>query len=221
VSSTPAHSGLLQPDRPTVYLDQWVWIRLARVLLGRPREKKDALLLEALLAATEAGVAFPLSSTHYIEASAIKDPAQRLALADVMGRVSHFRTLRWRRELLREQLLAAMHEHFRRPMFRPKPSDPLGLGVHWAFLGKESLMRIYSTETNEPIVSEAVTGEMLCQWNQWTEIHLPAGPPDDEVPRMREKYGYAPEKAHEAGKGPPGVRAVLRRDGQGGTRASR
>src|SRR5579884_206435 len=199
VSSAPAPPGFLQSDRPTVYLDQWVWIRLASVLLGRPREKADARLLEALLAASQAGVAFPLSSTHYIETSGIKDPAQRLALADAMGRVSHFRTLRCRRALLREQLLVAMHEHFGRPMFRPKPSDPLGLGVHWAFLGKESLMGIYSTETREPVVSEAVGGEMLCRWNQWTQIHLMAGPPDHEVPRMREQYGYAPEKAHDAG----------------------
>lgn len=199
MSSPPRQAGFLQSDRPTVYLDQWVWIRVARVLQGRPRETRDVALLEALLAASEAGVAFPLSSTHYIETSGIKDPAQRLALADVMGRISHFRTLRSRRALLRQQLLMTMHEQFGRPMFRPKTSDPLGLGVHWAFLGKESLMGIYSTETGEPVVSDAVSGETLCRWNQWSQIHLLAGPPDHEVPRMREKYGYAPEKAHEAG----------------------
>lgn len=192
--------GFLQPQRPTVYLDQWVWIRLASALLGRPREKRDVPLLEALLAASEAGVAFPLSGTHYIEASGIKDPAQRLALADAIGRVSHFRTLRCRRALLRDQLLMTMHEHFGRPMFRPKPSDPLGLGVHWAFLGKESMMRTYATETGEPVLSDVVNGEVLCRWNQWTQIHLLAGPPDEEIPRIRNHYGYAPEKAHEVGK---------------------
>lgn len=192
--------NFLQPERPTVYLDQWVWIRLSRALTGRPREKFDARLLDTLLGASEAGVAFPLSTIHYIETSAIKDPAQRLALAEVMGRISHFRTLRYRRALLREQLLMAMHKHFGRPMFRPAISDPLGLGVHWAFLGKESMMRTYSTETGAPIASDAVTNEILCRWNQWTQIHLLAGPSDGEVPRLRERYGYKPETTHEMGK---------------------
>ena len=189
----------MQSERPTVYLDQWVWIRLARALLGRPREKTDTALLEELLAASDVGVAFPLSSIHYIETSGVKDPAQRLALGEVMGRVSHFRTLRYRRALLREQLLVTMHEHFGRPMFRPTPSDPLGIGVHWAFLGKESTLRIYSSETGQPIFSDVVTSEVLCRWNQWTQVRLLAGPPDGDVPLMRERYGYAPEKTHEMG----------------------
>ena len=190
----------MQPARPTVYLDQWVWIRLSSALLGKPREKSDTQLLEALLNGSDSGVAFPLSTIHYIETSGIKDPAQRLALADVMGRVSHFRTLRYRRALLREQLVGAMHEHFGRPMFRPAPSDALGLGVHWAFLGTESMMRTYSTETGAPILSDVVTNEVMCRWNQWTQIHVLAGPPDSEVSRMREQYGYMPEKTHEMGK---------------------
>ena len=37
--------GFLQSERPTVYLDQRVWIRLASVLLGRPREKTDTALI--------------------------------------------------------------------------------------------------------------------------------------------------------------------------------
>lgn len=47
------------PSRPTVYLDQWVWIRMAQALVGRPRVAGDDDALEAIRAASAAGVAFP------------------------------------------------------------------------------------------------------------------------------------------------------------------
>jgi hypothetical protein len=53
--------------RPSVYLDQWVWIRLAASNAGRPKEAGDPAVLEAVRAAKDAGVAFVLSATHYIE----------------------------------------------------------------------------------------------------------------------------------------------------------
>ena len=56
-----------EANRPTVYMDQWVWIRLAQASKGRPQDPKDNAVLEAVRAASEAGVSFPLSATHYVE----------------------------------------------------------------------------------------------------------------------------------------------------------
>jgi hypothetical protein len=48
VSSSPGHSlPDLHPSRPCVYLDQWVWIRLARAANREPREASDVLVLAA------------------------------------------------------------------------------------------------------------------------------------------------------------------------------
>ena len=90
----PVLLGDLHTSRPSVYLDQWVWVRLASVLEGKPRGPGDAGVLDALREAAAAGVAFPLSRTHYIETSSIKKPKQRQDLARVMASISFFRTLR-------------------------------------------------------------------------------------------------------------------------------
>jgi hypothetical protein len=46
--------------KPSVYLDQWVWIRLARANAGRPATASDVAILESLRTAASEGVAFPL-----------------------------------------------------------------------------------------------------------------------------------------------------------------
>jgi hypothetical protein len=79
-----------QSYRPTAYLDLWVWIRLARAAAGKPDAPGDPDLLEALVDAADAGVAFPLSWTHYIETQSIKNRRQRKDVADVMASISHF-----------------------------------------------------------------------------------------------------------------------------------
>ena len=83
--------------------------------LGKPDAPGDPKLLDALVAAADAGVAFPLSWAHYIETEGIKNPRQRHDVADVMASISHFRSIRSRRDLLRNQLLVAMHQQFGRP----------------------------------------------------------------------------------------------------------
>ena len=45
----------LRPPRPTVYLDLWVWIRLARAAAGKPREAFDVQILTAVHNASAAG----------------------------------------------------------------------------------------------------------------------------------------------------------------------
>ncbi|MFM9700169.1 hypothetical protein [Streptomyces europaeiscabiei] len=62
-----AESAGLKTTRPSVYLDQWVWVRLASAAIGEPREPSDPHVLAAVRQASQAGVVFPLSTTHYHE----------------------------------------------------------------------------------------------------------------------------------------------------------
>jgi SRSO17 transposase len=125
-------SGIRMPDlhpvRPCVYLDQWVWIRLAKAANGQPREATDLRVLAAVQDAAAEGVAFPLSTTHHIETSKVTSARQRLDVARTMASISHCRTLRARKVLLRHQMRHAMHLTFGRPACRPQPPEVLGTG---------------------------------------------------------------------------------------------
>ncbi|MCA0144925.1 hypothetical protein [Blastococcus sp. LR1] len=184
----------LHTSRPSVYLDQWVWIDMAKAVAGKPRRPEDPKVLDALREAAVAGVAFPLSPAHYYETFKIKDPAQRHNLARVMASVSYFRTLGGGRQLIRHQMLNAMHETFGRPTFRPKPPEPLGLGAAFAFTGKQGLMTVRDTDTGAQTTEERLPGVGALQRKcaQLGETMLIAGPTDDEVAMLR-KNGYMPE----------------------------
>ena len=183
----------LHPQRPCVYLDQWVWIRLARAANGEPREASDPYVLAAVQDAAAEGVAFPLSTTHYIETSKITNPRQRLDIARTMASVSHCRTLCARRVLLRHQMLHAMHLTFGRPAFRPQAPEVLGTGFHWAFEGKPRRMVLH--DTNGVVDPATISGmpEFLGKASQLTEAMILAGPADAEISQLREHYGYRPE----------------------------
>lgn len=192
-----AESGL-QSYRPTAYLDQWVWIRLARAALGKPDAPGDPKLLQALVDAANEGVAFPLSGTHFIETESIKSPRQRRDIANVMASISHFRTIRSRRDLLRNQLLLAMHEQFGRPTFRPAKLDPLGVGVHWAFEGVEKVLQVHDAD-GQIIDLDRFPRELRVRATQGFEYQVMPGPDDEEVTSLRDRYGYKPEATAEAG----------------------
>ena len=195
-----SEQGGYQSYRPTAYLDQWVWIRLARAAAGKPDAPGDPTLLEALIAAADAGVAFPLSWTHYIETQRIKDHGRRKDVADVMASISHFRGLRSRTDLMRNQLLIAMHEEFGRPTFRPENLDPLGVGVHWVFDGMERTMQIHDLDDGSVVDSDVFTRERRIRATQWFEYTVLAGPTPEDEPELRERYGYKPEATEEEGR---------------------
>jgi hypothetical protein len=195
VSSSPGNSlPDLHPSRPCIYLDQWVWIRLARAANGEPREASDLLVLAALQDAAAQGVAFPLSMTHHIETSKITSPRQRLDVARTMASISHCRTLRARNVLLRHQMLHAMHLTFGRPAFPPQPPEVLGTGVRWAFYGEpgHGVLRGLDGAVVDPATIEGMP-EFLRKANQFTEMMLLAGPGDEDIGELREHYGYRPE----------------------------
>lgn len=189
----------LQSYRPTAYLDQWVWIRMARAAAGKPNTPGDTKLLADLVAAADAGVAFPLSWTHYIETEGITNPRQRRDVANVMASISHLRTIRSRRDLLRNQLLLAMHEQFGRPTFRPEKLDPLGLGVHWAFQGVEKTLQVHDAG-GKVIEIEEIPREMRIRATQGFECQVLAGPDGKQEVLLRERYGYKPEGTAEVGR---------------------
>ncbi|GAA1040113.1 hypothetical protein GCM10009566_28740 [Streptomyces murinus] len=106
---------------------------------GAPREASDTAVLTAVRDASAAGVLFPLSATHYMEIGKITDPRQRSDVARIMASVSHCRTMRSCRVLLRHQMLHAMHVSFGRPAFRPSPPRVLGIGAAWALVGERDV----------------------------------------------------------------------------------
>lgn len=170
---------------PAVYLDQWVWIRFARVVRGNPQEPSDVAVLEAVVAAAERGVTFPLSATHYEETLRISDPRQRRDLAGVMAPISKIYTLRNHSDLVRHQLLVAMHETVGRPTFLPARPQVLGLGVHWALLGVEGQMRVLNSGGTVQDADPA----WLRQATQYYEAQALAGPGDEDIPLLRTQ-GY-------------------------------
>lgn len=194
VTNTPSlTSPDMHPPRPCVYLDQWVWIRLARAANGEPREESDPQVLAAVRNAAENSIAFPLSTTHYLETSKITNPRQRLDVAQTMALISHCRTLRARRVLLRHQMLHAMHLAFGRPAFRPQTPDVLGTGVRWAFDGQPGPLALRSPDgLVDPTTIDGMP-EFLRKANQLAELMILAGPPDEEIDILRQQYGYRPE----------------------------
>ena len=188
----------LHPPRPCVYLDQWVWIRLARAANGEPREDSDPQVLAAVQDAAENGVVFPLSTTHHIERSKTTDPRQRLDVARIMASISHCRTLRARKVLLRHQMLHAMHLTFGQA-FRPQAPDVLGTGVRWAFDGEPGPLVLCGPDgLVDPATIDGMP-EFLRKANQLAELMILAGPGDEEVGILRQQYGYRPEAMIEVG----------------------
>ncbi len=183
----------LQPPRPTVYLDQWVWIRLARVAHGRPAQVGDVDVLRAVEAAARAGVVFPLSATHYFETQHMPREGQRQAVGSVMARISHCRTLRGGGELLRHQFLSAMHELLGRPMLAPPAPRVVGLGAAWALVGVETPLQVHDGKGSMDLSSRPWLARWIVQANQHAEYRCLTGPVAGEVGELRAR-GYAPEK---------------------------
>jgi hypothetical protein len=175
----------LHSARPLVYLDQWVWFRLAKADLGEPRAKSDLAVLAAVRQASEAGIAFPLSATHYMETSKITNPAQRAELARTMASISRCRTLRSRSVLLRHQMLNAMYLTFGRPAFRPEPPEVLGTGVLWAFTGRPGPLTLRDSSGRINPASIPGMPDFLRKANQLSEASMLAGPADEEPDELR------------------------------------
>ena len=116
-----------------IYLDLKDWIGLTRAGLGRPGIGAYGDLFELLRVKVAKGeVIAPLSSTHYIEMSRIKDPKQRAAVALTMGALSQYKALTSRGVILNHQLRQAIAKEFELSYSAPNP-PPVGHGFAHAF----------------------------------------------------------------------------------------
>lgn len=192
-----AGQSRLKLSRPTVYLDQWVWIRLAKANVGRPHRSDDLRVLQAVRDAAARGVRFPLSTTHYEETARVGSADKRRELARVMGPISQMQTFRGHNSLLRHQFLVALHETVGRPTFRPPEPQVIGIGVHWAFAGVQAYFKVL--DPNGRVIN-SVDGAWLRHLNQYGEAALLAGPMPDELPGLIE-LGYVMPKEIEGREG--------------------
>ncbi|MGW0767775.1 hypothetical protein [Streptomyces sp. NPDC002676] len=192
-----ADSPNLHMAPPSVYLDPWVWIRLACAANGAQRDAYDTAVLAAVRDASAAGVVFPLSATHYTEIGKITDPRQRADVARIMASVSHCRTMRSRRVLLRHQMLHAMHVSFGRPAFRPSPPRVLGIGAAWALVGERAPLVLRGPSGDVDMDTVPELRDLLRKANQYAEFQLLVGPRDEEIEGLR-RLGYRPEAVRDA-----------------------
>ncbi|WP_141653715.1 hypothetical protein [Arthrobacter koreensis] len=189
------NQATLKLAQPTVYLDQWVWIRLAKAQAGSPKIPDDSRVLAAVRRAADRGINFPLSATHYEETGRILDHRQRQSLVNVMAPISLMQTFRAHGVLLRHQFLAALHETVGRPAFRPQNPDVIGVGVHWAMTGVQAFFKVVGADNR---VVGSVSGAWLRHLNQYAEAAVLAGPTGQELPGLLSR-GYQMPRSFEDG----------------------
>ena len=117
-----------------IYLDQWVWIRLAQAASGAPREPADLDALNVCrFAAAHDLASFPLSPTHYMELTAGASPRQRAIMTPLIVELSRLHTMRQPGpDILAWELDLYLQRHFGRPI-EPRAVQIFGVGVGHAF----------------------------------------------------------------------------------------
>lgn len=211
MNHVPMSDGLVwarvvRPNVPIVYLDLNHFIFMARANTGDPTAPAGykELLDEATLAVREERVVLPLSSEHVFEIGGIKDPKQRKDVADVMETLSGFHYLLGRPDIARLEIEAGI-EAILEEVPELLPTSLLGTSFGWAF-GMVGGVKIVDEHGND--VSAAARqrmgakefSEFIRSANHTIERGMLDGPPDDEIPILREKYGYAPELARDGHK---------------------
>lgn len=116
-----------------VYLDQWVWVGLARAFHKDKPSDEEADALALAQSAVKLGLAsFPLSFFHYSETYTARNRERRRRLADVMADVSKFHSIAPENKLLVPEVDEALHRRFGRPIDRRK-HNVFGIGIAHAF----------------------------------------------------------------------------------------
>jgi hypothetical protein len=163
-----------------VYLDQWVWIRLARAALGRPTEPRDADVLALVRESARLGLAsYPLSPTHYKELTAGASPRQSHELAPVIAEISRHHTMIGPgNDVLSEEL----DRYFQRRFGRPgtvREVQVFGQGIGHAFgEGDRFRPRLVGDDGGLPPVAPGVRHQLEDLAAEVTEYFMLAGPPE-------------------------------------------
>lgn len=192
-----------RPTVPLVYLDLNHFIELARAVGDTSRARPGyAKLVDATRRAVrERRAIFPLSGAHLWELSAIKSPRQRRNLADVMEELSGFNYLLGRIEIAQLEVEAGIKNIF------GEPSHPLTVALvrptfGWA-LGMRGGISIRNADGScgsqraGQKMGENEYEELIRQANYAVERAMLEGPSDEQLPGLREQYGYAPETSRE------------------------
>jgi hypothetical protein len=196
-------SRVLQPPRPPalIYLDLNHYIYLARVAAGEAVPDGYGNLLQAARTAHHHGRAvFPLSATHYVEMSGIRDPRQRAAIADVMQELSGFHVLLGR-VTIAELEIDGMLDALLGAETRGEGIQLLSTGFGRAF-GMRGGLVVRDADGNDSTSSmrdrmgESEFERFMAEANRTLERAMLAGPPDEELPALR-AMGYAPEAAQQ------------------------
>jgi hypothetical protein len=134
-----------------VYLDQWVWIDLARVAHGkRPHHAATADFLDLAGFGSASGlVAFPLAPAHYIELVPAS-PRQRKEVGGVMYELSRgHRMIGPNQHLLAAEIDCALKRHLGVPEV-PRTIQVFGQGVGHAFGVGPIRLRVETTDGSTP-----------------------------------------------------------------------
>lgn len=111
-----------------VYLDQNMWIQVARVINGKEHSPELAKTVDLLRSDS---VITPLSHVHYLESARIADPGRRERLGQVLWAVSGGVTTAAFRTVVVHELENALAE--RTPHVIPRSFAYLGFGAEHAF----------------------------------------------------------------------------------------
>lgn len=177
-----------------MYLDLNHWISLAKANIGHRDGARHQDALKALRRAKASGrFVFPLSATHYMEMSTIRDPRQRADVASVMEELSDFWTLISRTVVMRLEIEAVLDD-LGKP--RPHPYLPLpllGFGVGPA-LGVKGGLRLRDRASGDDVTQTARQqspdgpeefDRRLAEAERKFERAVLQGPGDEDVPTLK------------------------------------
>ena len=194
---------VVRPQMPLVYLDLNHFIELARarVDLSMARPGYSELLDATRRAARERRVLFPLSGQHLWEMSAITSPQQRHDVADVMEELSGFNYLLGRTEIAQLEVEAGIADVFDEPPHPPAPEliRPT-FGQAFGMRGGMSIRNADGSDGSDAAREEMGDDEyeqFIRQTNYMVERAILDGPSDEEIPILRDQFGYAPETSRE------------------------
>ena len=163
-----------------VYLDQWVWIRLARAALGRPKDPQDPDVLAVVRESVRLGLAsYPLSPVHYKELAAGASPRQARELAPVIEAISRHHTMTGPGiDVVSGELDRYLHRRFGRPA-APRAIQVFGQGFGHAFgEGDRFRPRLVAGDGGPPPVAPGVRHQLEELAAEVTEHFMLAGLPE-------------------------------------------
>lgn len=177
----------------SVYLDQWVWINLAKAAAGR-KDGKDLLsTLHNIRTAVETQSArFPLSTSHYEEMQKVSNVDQRRSLGKLMLELSQGnRMISLDERIIEYEFETALHKKFGVPE-SPKEVQIFGYGIGFVY-GNPMVGRILRKD-GTPVENLDDSLQQFEVWaNQLAEEWLLCGPPKgvsvpDYEPRVAQKF---------------------------------